>query len=625
MSELVLLKWFAAGIFGLVLSWVAFSRFDNEIGSEHQDSDSQRYMPFISGSLLPAYLAILLVMLIPIHGLRYAMETIVSMSFGLFLHISLFYGVLFLLIPVLRKYISSRACAMLWIIPNYLLYITQQSGLENSHPAFVLHIPGKLIWWIMAIWVSGFLFVLGKAVWEHLEFRRRILKEGQPVTDPRVLRVWEAEVEKAGIKKPRYKLVTSPSVRTPLSIGFFQRTMVVVLPEKQYTDAELEMIFRHEIIHICRGDSENKFFLVFCCAIFWFNPLMWIARRKASDDLELSCDETVLLDCDDAQRKQYASLILNTAGDERGFTTCLSATASALRYRLKNIVRTDSRSSGALVIGICFFLLCITTGYAALSCEEYTGQQIIYQNDVAVIDPAFEITGIGTTLLDQEGFVKCRDEDALEQYLAGIRLSKLLGNYSMDGEGERLLLIYNSPSGRFALRLRERFLTITPLGRNTPREAHYEIRSEVDWDYLASLLETLHIQEPELPFPPDLDLMTNDGIWNCPGKVVTYICDGEKQKRESWWYADPELILWDPEEDSIRLSFLHAVAGDYVVTVTDLQDNLIREYSSRELERWDELPLEKKPARYRILASFEDEASRIDMEYFFTVKYSVPQ
>ena len=88
---------------------------------------------------------------------------------------------------------------------------------------------------------------------------------------------------------------------------------------------------------------------------------------------------------------------------------------------------------------------------------------------------------------------------------------------------------------------------------------------------------------------------------------------------------DPELILWDLEEDSIRLSFLHDVSGDYVVIVTDLQDNLIREYTSPELKKGYELPLEKKPARYRILASFEDEASRIEMEYSFTVKYSVPK
>ena len=107
--------------------------------------------------------------------------------------------------------------------------------------------------------------------------------------------------------------------------------------------------------------------------------------------------------------------------------------------------------------------------------------------------------------------------------------------------------------------------------------------------------------------------------------MISYFCEGEKQQRESWWNADPELILWNPEEDSIRLSFLHDLSGDYVVIVTDLQNNLIREYTSSELERWDELPLEKNPARYRILASFEDENSRIEMEYSFTVKYSVPK
>ena len=65
---------------------------------------------------------------------------------------------------------------------------------------------------------------------------------------------------------------------------------------------------------------------------------MRVAARKSADDLELSCDETVLAGEDSGSRKRYAELILKTAGDERGFTTCLSATATALRYRLKNII-----------------------------------------------------------------------------------------------------------------------------------------------------------------------------------------------------------------------------------------------------------------------------------------------
>ena len=108
---------------------------------------------------------------------------------------------------------------------------------------------------------------------------------------------------------------------------------------------------------------------------------MWIAMRKSADDMELSCDETVLLGADDATRKQYAILLLDTAGDERGFTTCLSATANAMRYRLQNITKPVKRRSGALIVGAVFFILCMTSGYVALAYEGNSGAQLIYQCD----------------------------------------------------------------------------------------------------------------------------------------------------------------------------------------------------------------------------------------------------
>lgn len=78
----------------------------------------------------------------------------------------------------------------------------------------------------------------------------------------------------------------------------------------------------------------------------WFNPLMWLAMRKSADDLELSCDEIVLEGCSSTTRYQYANLLLKTAGDQRGFTTCLSTTASALRYRLKHVMSLPQNIPG---------------------------------------------------------------------------------------------------------------------------------------------------------------------------------------------------------------------------------------------------------------------------------------
>ena len=199
--------------------------------------------------------------------------------------------------------------------------------------------------------------VLGWKIFSHLRFRRWLLRGAAEVSDPAVLAVWQAELEWAGEKKPKFRLVTSPQASTPITIGLFPKSVRVVLPQRHYTPDELKLIFRHELVHIGREDAWNKFFVAFCIAMCWFNPLMWMAMGRSSEDLELSCDETVLSGLEEGERRRYADLILRTAGDGRGFTTCLSASASALRYRLKSIVTPGKKASGALLVGAAFILL----------------------------------------------------------------------------------------------------------------------------------------------------------------------------------------------------------------------------------------------------------------------------
>lgn len=623
MNQDITVKAICAVVFSCMFSWTAFSRFTDETGTEYMDNEQQRYLPYIPAIVLPVYLIASMLFAIPRYGIEYSLETFFSMSFGIFLHISIFYGFLFLLIPILRKRISSRACAMLWVLPNYL-YITHQRVMYVSYPAIVLHVPGKLLWIILGVWFSGFLFVIGKSVLEHLIFRKSILRNSSPVLDSEVLSVWNQELTNAGIKNAKYKVVISKNVTTPLSIGFFRRSIRIVLPDKQYTQTELELIFRHEIIHICRGDSENKFFLVFCCAMFWFNPLMWIAKRKCSNDLELSCDETVLLECDDAKRNQYAQLILNTAGDERGFTTCLSATASALQYRLKHIVRPGKRSSGALVVGMSFFLLCMTFGYVTLSYNDLTGQQVIYQTDDGEIDPQYSIFALNTTLFQHNGFLKCKDEDALEEYLSNLQFSKLLGNYSMPDENAVLSVFYESPIGNFDIGIWDQYMTVIPLGKTIWQGANYYIHSEIDWEYIESLLYSDYIQDPSLPFPPKMNMISNNHYYSCPGKVITHRLNGENLKHQSWWEADHVLTIRDPENHDLRLIFTHETAVSFTVSVTDENDKLIKEYSSEELTGHEIVPLEPVSAHYAVQVPFQDENSSILMEYRFSVMYSDP-
>ena len=358
MTTEVLIKGFAALIFSGMFAWMVFYRDSDS----NMDSNRQRYFPYISGQLLPFCMLTILSMALIFMDTENAMQITLAFCFGVFLHICLYYLLLMPALPFLRQHISARACAVLWMLPNYL-YLTQMSYMQLPAPRWVIEAPLPLVQVLLTVWLIGFVAVLGWKIGSHLNFRTRILRDASPITDSAVLAVWRQEIESARFRKPKFKLVTSPNIQTPLSVGLFQRSIRVVLPEREYTTEELSLIFRHELIHIGREDSWNKFFLVFCSAMCWFNPLMWMAIRRSSEDLELSCDETVLLDSDDDTKQQYADLLLKTAGDEQGFTTCLSASANALRYRLKSVVDPRKKPSGALVVGLVFFLLCMSCGY----------------------------------------------------------------------------------------------------------------------------------------------------------------------------------------------------------------------------------------------------------------------
>lgn len=621
MSQTILTRGLCAILFSGAFAWLAFSRFDRDVGSEVEDSDRQKYLPYLPSTLLPLCIVTMAAIYIPSFGLRKTAETLIPICFSIFLHISIYYLVLIPLMPLLRKRISSRACAMLWLIPNYL-YLTVQNAIGLPKPLVVVHLSGKLFWILLVIWLGGALFVLIRAVWQHLVFRRTILRGAIPVTDPDILSLWQEQLTYARIKKPKYKLCVSKNVTTPLSIGFFNRSIRVVLPDRTYTTEALTLILRHEIVHICRCDSTNKFFIVLCCAMCWFNPLIWLAMRRSADDIELSCDETVLLEADDDTRDQYASLILNTAGDERGFTTCLSASAASLRYRLKHIVTPKIRSSGALVIAIVFFILFMTSGFMTISLGDFTGQAVLFSEETGYIGPEHTIHGMNTTLTYRPPLAM--DEEAFDAYIASLPLGKLNSPVSVDNYENYILVFYNGQDRSYALEIKDQILKLTPIGRsNWPKEV-YQIRKDVDWEYLATLFTAKHIQDPDSCFPPTLDLITlaspNEYIYGLPGAVTGYTVAGTAQQEEFWWKDADATNLHIQDASQVRIHFSHKVSGTYRVDVTDSRGNLIETYLSSELKEENTLTLQSTPATYTIYATFEDSDSSMDMKFVFATE-----
>lgn len=197
----------------------------------------------------------------------------------------------------------------------------------------------------MAVYLPVALVIFGWKLLENHLFYKRTMASVWEVTEGRELELFKAELERVSYLSP-VKLCYSDALSTPLSMGLFNKTRITLLPRRDYTEQELNFIFRHEVCHLQRCDIHTKVFLAFCLAFCWFDPLVWLAVRRASEDLELTCDELVLEGLGREERQAYARLLLSCSGKAPGFTSCLSAAGRTMRYRLKNVVEPRHPAAG---------------------------------------------------------------------------------------------------------------------------------------------------------------------------------------------------------------------------------------------------------------------------------------
>ena len=415
-----------------------------------------------------------------------------DMFFPVLLHICLYDLLLLLFLPWLRRHFSAKACSALWLLPG-ILYLLEFYLLRPESPRWLLTIRGNWANYLPYIWLAGFLAVLGWKITDHLLFRRRVLADAHPVMELSALQVWQRVLTEAGMAKSAVDLYTSPHVSTPLTLGLVRATARVILPHGvEYRDEDLELILRHEVAHIARQDAWSKFFMVFCTAACWFNPLMWVAMSQCAQDLELSCDEAVLEDASPQTRQRYARLLLNTAGSDRGFTTCLSNSAQAMRYRLRNVMDPLRRRSGAVLVGLLCFALLTTAGHTALAYGSRSGADVLYHGGKRYY-PVQTVSlsgddGYRISYQSSEYF----DPQPLQDYLSTLTFSRLTGDLLPPrDEAEHIFSChFLTQEAACELNIYDKYAT---LWFNFPSDSmsctYYYLPDGVDWSHLRAILE----------------------------------------------------------------------------------------------------------------------------------------
>lgn len=109
----------------------------------------------------------------------------------------------------------------------------------------------------------------------------------------------------------------------------------IILP-MSYKDKDIELVILHEKMHIRRADNLWRILAILIVSAHWFNPLCWVFLKLFLEDLELSCDERVLVKLGGHCVKEYALSLLESGQSMTIFTSAFGG--AKIRTRIENIL-----------------------------------------------------------------------------------------------------------------------------------------------------------------------------------------------------------------------------------------------------------------------------------------------
>jgi beta-lactamase regulating signal transducer with metallopeptidase domain len=151
-------------------------------------------------------------------------------------------------------------------------------------------------------------------------------------------------------------------------------------------------VLTHEICHYQGKDHWFSVLRLLCCAIHWFNPLVWLAAYMSRTDGELSCDSRVVRPLSKEDRLNYTNTLVLAASKRYVpgvgvLATGMTMTGKKLQNRVRNILNYE-RAVKWLMITVAA-LACTAFAAAFFTAESYVFPEmpVFYSSSAAAAKP----------------------------------------------------------------------------------------------------------------------------------------------------------------------------------------------------------------------------------------------
>jgi len=157
--------------------------------------------------------------------------------------------------------------------------------------------------------------------------------------------------------RARFGLGRAPQVAVsdgigPLLLGPWRP--LIVIPSScvaEGTEAQLDAIVAHELAHLRRRDLQWTWLPALAEVLFFFHPLVWLARRELAVAQEIACDALVV-DTGTATAASYADTLIwvmknrRTEARPRVAVACIAESADTVARRITEMKRPAGTSRG---------------------------------------------------------------------------------------------------------------------------------------------------------------------------------------------------------------------------------------------------------------------------------------
>ena len=218
----------------------------------------------------------------------------------------------------------------------------------------------QLIQALTIVWVAGVLLTMGLYI--KSIFRLHGMKRAANHAHESISELFEGCILKSRVRK-NVVLLQSSAAQIPISFGI--KPTYIILPEeslREMSGQELEHILLHELMHIRHRDILTNYVICIAQALYWCNPLVWLAFAKLREDREAYCDWAVLntMPSPDAQLS-YGYTLLHFAQQSSSHIICtetgLGGNKEQIRQRIKSIAEFRRESKKSLFYGVSVLLV----------------------------------------------------------------------------------------------------------------------------------------------------------------------------------------------------------------------------------------------------------------------------